>query len=257
MSGITLPTKKVKAESTSPNNLIIYSKPKVGKTELCAQLEDALLLDLEEGSKFVDAMKIGARTVEEIIAIGQEVKKAGNPYKYTVVDTTTALETMCVPYAEKLYAAKAVGKKWFLRNADGSLHVDSGKLQYGDILNLPNGSGYAYLREAMTKVTEYIKTWAPRTIFLAHVKDVHLEMKGVEVSAADLDLTGKIKRILSSQSDGIGYLYRKGNQNILTFATKDTVACGARPKHLRNADIVISEMKDGELITHWNEVYMD
>ena len=68
----------------------------------------------------------------------------------------------------------------------------------------------------------------------------------------------KIKRILSSQSDAIGYMYRKsGNQNILSFATKDDVACGARPQHLRNAEIVISEMTDTGLVTHWDKIYID
>jgi hypothetical protein len=73
----------------------------------------------------------------------------------------------------------------------------------------------------------------------------------------DLDLTGKIKRIVSSQSDAIGYLYRKGNQNILTFKTKDDVACGARPVHLRNQDIVVSELVEGEFVAHWSKVYID
>ena len=117
---------------------------------------------------------------------------------------------------------------------------------------------YAYLREAVTKVIEFVKTLAPRIILVCHVKDVLLEKAGAEFTAADLDLTGKIKRILSSQSDAIGYMYRKnGNQNILSFATKDDVACGARPQHLRNAEIVISEMTDKGLVTHWDKVYID
>ena len=73
----------------------------------------------------------------------------------------------------------------------------------------------------------------------------------------DLDLTGKIKRIVSSQSDAIGYLYRKGNENVLTFKTKDDVACGARPMHLRNQEIVLSEMTDEEFKTNWNLIYID
>jgi hypothetical protein len=73
----------------------------------------------------------------------------------------------------------------------------------------------------------------------------------------DLDLTGKIKRIVSSQSDAIGYLYRKGNQNILTFKTKDDVACGARPTHLRNQEIVVSELTEEGFKSHWDKVYID
>jgi len=62
---------------------------------------------------------------------------------------------------------------------------------------------------------------------------------------------------MTSQSDAVGYLYRKGNTNILSFATNDSVACGARPAHLRNKEIVLSELKDDNFTTHWDKVYID
>lgn len=258
MAEIKLPTQKVKAAHQSPKNLIIFSKPKVGKTELLAQLPGCLLLDLEGGSDFVDAMKLQVTSVEEIKAIGEQIKAHTEehgkaPYKYIAVDTVTALETICIPYAEILYAKTSQGKHWF----KGKPNQKSGKAQYGNILNLPNGAGYAYLRQAMTNMTEYLKSLAPRIILVGHVKDVLLEKDGGEFTSSDLDLTGKIKRIMSSQSDAIGYLFRKKNQNILSFKTTDEVSCGARPDHLRNAEIVVSEMTDEGLVTHWDKIYID
>jgi len=259
MSEITLPTQKIKAAHQSPKNLIIFSKPKVGKTELLAQLPGCLLLDLEGGSDFVDAMKLQATSVEQIKAIGEQIKKhiaetGEAPYKYIAVDTVTALENMCIPYAEILYSKTSQGQYWFKPKTAGT---KSGKSQYGNILNLSNGGGYSYLRQAMTNMIEYLKGLAPRIILVGHVKDVLLEKAGGEFTSADLDLTGKIKRIMSSQSDAIGYLYRKGNENILSFKTTDEVSCGARPDHLRNAEIVVSEMTDKGLITHWDKIYID
>lgn len=257
MAEIKLPTQKVKAAHQSPKNLIMFSKPKVGKTELLAGLEGCLILDLEKGSDYVDAMKIQANSVEEIKAIGEEIKKAGHPYQYIAVDTITALEQICVPYAEILYAKTSMGKNWFKKTKEGKLAKESGKATYGNILNLPNGAGYSYLRQAMTNIIEYIKTLAPRIILVGHIKDVLLEKSGGEFTSSDLDLTGKIKRIVSSQSDAIGYLFRKGNQNILSFKTTDEVSCGARPDHLRNAEVVVSEMTDKGLVTHWDKIYID
>lgn len=40
-----LPTAPVKAVRQSPKNLIIFAKPKVGKTSLLAQLPNCLILD--------------------------------------------------------------------------------------------------------------------------------------------------------------------------------------------------------------------
>jgi energy-coupling factor transporter ATP-binding protein EcfA2 len=248
MSEIVLPMTKVSAETKSPKNLIIFSKPKVGKTTLLSQLENCLILDLEEGSDYVDAIKLKARSIDDIRAIGKAIKEAGYPYKYVAVDTITALEEMCIPFAEDLYSKSSMGKNWFT----------DGKPKYGSILNMPNGAGYPWLREAFTKVVDYLKTWAPRIILVGHVKDVVLDKNGSEFNALDLDLTGKLKRITSSQSDAIGYLFRKGNKNILSFKTTDEISCGARPEHLRNKEVVLSELIDEEtLTTFWENVYID
>jgi energy-coupling factor transporter ATP-binding protein EcfA2 len=245
---IKLPTAKVAAEVSSPRNLIIFSKPKTGKTTLLSQLDNCLILDLEKGSKYVDALKIEASSVEEIKHIGKAIKEAGHPYSYVAVDTITALEEMCIPYAEELYMKTPMGKNW----------LTDGKPKYSTILSLPNGAGYPYLREAFTKVVNYIQTWAPRTILVGHVKDTVLEKNGSEFNSLDLDLTGKLKRITASNSDSIGYLYRKGKKNILSFKTSDEIACGARPKHLRDEEIVLSELtEEGDVITHWDKIYID
>jgi stage III sporulation protein SpoIIIAA len=89
---IKLPTSKVPAEASSPRNLIIFSKPKTGKTTLLSQLDNCLILDLEKGSKYLEALKVEANSIEEIKHIGKAIKEAGNPYTYIAVDTITALE---------------------------------------------------------------------------------------------------------------------------------------------------------------------
>jgi len=254
---IVLPVQKIKAAHKSPNNLIIFAKPKVGKTALLAELPNCLILDTENGSDYVDALKLKVKNVEDIQAIGKEIKANDYPYAYVAVDTVTALETLCIPYGEILYSRTPMGKNWFKKGKDGKLTKESGKIVYGNILNLPNGAGYTYLRQAVTKIVEYIKTLAPRMILIGHIKDTLLEKAGAEFTSSDLDLTGKIKRIISSQSDAIGYMYRKGNKNILSFKTTDEVSCGARPEHLRNAEIVISEMTEKGFVTHWDNVYID
>ena len=99
---------------------------------------------------------------------------------------------------------------------------------------------------------------APFVIFVGHVKDTQLEKSGGTFNAMDLDLTGKLKRITTSNSDAIGYLYRKGDKNILSFKTNDEISCGARPEHLRNQEVVISEVdENGNYVSHWDKVFID
>ncbi len=253
MTKIVLPKGKTEAKRKNPKNLIVFSLPKVGKTELFAALKDSLIIDLEEGSDFIDVCAIKATTVEEIIAIGKQIDADGNPYKYLIVDTATSLEELCWPYAEQIYSGTPQGANWFVKDTGG-------KAKYGKLIHLPKGNGYNFLREAMVKVLEFLKKKAPNFILSVHVKSVSLEKNGAEITINDLDVTGKLKRILAAQADGVGYLYRKKpNQNHLSFiTTEDFVVRGARPTHLSNVDMLISEKtEDGELITHWDKVYLD
>lgn len=237
--GIVLPTKKVKADRINPKRLIIYSKPKTGKTSAFAGLEGNLIIDLENGADYVEAIKVKANNLQELKEIGKAIKEAGYPYKYVTIDTVTALEDMVMPLAINLYKQTPMGKNYS-----------------GDsILTLPNGAGYLYVRQAFFQVLDFIDTLAPQIILSGHIKDKQVDDKGEMVMSANIDLTGKIKSLICANADAIGYMFRKGEQTILSFKTNEEVTCGARPEHLRNEEIVISEMVNGELITHWEKVY--
>ena len=245
-----LPKAKIPALYKSPRKILIYSAPKVGKTTAGSMLENALILDLERGSDFVDALKVTINSVADIRAYGEEILKQGRPYRYGIIDTTTKLEDIVLPMAAKLYKDTPMGKNW-------------GKLPDGkddpsaSILALPNGGGYLYLREAYNTVSAYIDTLFERQIYFGHLKDKVLERNGKEVSAKDIDLTGKIRNIACANADAVGYMYREGNQTIISFKTTQDVICGARPEHLRNQEIVILEQIDGKFISHWDRIYID
>jgi hypothetical protein len=238
---IILPTSKVKAERQNPKRMVIYSKPKTGKTTAYAGLENNLILDLENGSDYVDAMKIKISSLQELLDTGKAIKAAGNPYKFITIDTVTALEDMIQPLAIKLYRATSMGK-----NYDGD-----------NVTSLPNGAGYLYIRQAFFQVLDFIDTLAPHIILSGHIKDKVVDDKGEMVMSANIDLTGKIKSLICANADAIGYMYRKGNKTILNFKTNEEVTCGARPEHLRNEEIVVTEMQEnGELEFHWEKIFI-
>jgi hypothetical protein len=237
---IVLPTKKVKAERVNPKRIVIYSKPKTGKTTAYAGLDGNLIIDLENGSDYVEAIKLKAESLQELKEIGKAIKDAGFPYKFVTIDTVTALEDMVMPLAVSLYRQTAMGK-----NYDGD-----------NVTTLANGAGYLYIRQAFFQVLDFIDKLAPTIILSGHIKDKVVDDKGEMVMSANIDLTGKIKSLICANADAIGYMYRKGNQTILSFKTNDEVTCGARPEHLRNEEIVISEMIDGVLKTSWDKVFV-
>ena len=79
---IVLPKEKLKARIENPRFLILFGKPKSGKTTLASKLDNNLIVDLEGGSEFLEALAIQARSVNDLgeiaNAIREEIKKEGN-----------------------------------------------------------------------------------------------------------------------------------------------------------------------------------
>lgn len=242
--GIILPTEIIKSKIKNPHTMVIYSSPKIGKTSMFSKLKNCLIVDLENGSDYLSALKIKVKNLEEIKELGNEILKAKKPYKYIAIDTVTELESWCIPAATKYYKEKTLVGKTFTGD---------------NVLMLPKGAGYLYLREIFQNYIRFMYTWTDNLILVGHLRDSELEKAGKAVSSKDLDLTGKLKQIACAKADAIGYLRRKEkDKNFLSFIPSSTeeINCGSRCDHLRNQDILISEMKDGELITYWDKIFI-
>ena len=236
---ITLPTEKIPAKLQNPKRLIIFSKPKRGKTTALAALDNCLIVDTENGSNYVDALKVQVNNIQDINDLCKALKAANYPYKFIALDTITMLEDVCKPLALKLYQATAAGANYT-----------------GDIVNAPNGAGWGHLRTAVEMVIDKIEACTENLILVCHCRDAAIDKS--ELTIKQIDLAGKLGRILAAKADAIGLLDRDEDSNtILSFDTSDKFTeCGARPEHLRNKVITLGEMKDdGTIEFHWERVY--
>lgn len=242
---IVLPTNKVPATSTNPHFLIIYGRPKSGKTSSLAQLEGNLIIDLEGGSTFIDALAVQARDVNTLGEIARAIRAKNSEvghsfYKRITIDNATRLEEICLPYAATLYRQTPVAKNW----------------KGTDVRTLPNGSGYFYIRQAVRKVIDMFRDLCDEFILVGHVKDVQVDQNGEELSEMALDLVGKLSSIICGEADAVGYLYRKGNETHISFKGGDGTIKEARAPHLRGKDIVIAKGNDdGTITTDWKQIY--
>jgi len=235
INNMELPTTKVKASRKSPKNMIIYGAPKIGKTTVLSQLDDCLIIDLEDGSDMVDALKVKAHSLKDLQAIGTEIIKQGRPYKYIAIDTISKLEEWCEAHGKQIYMRTPMGKNFDTKNPGMS------------ILALPNGAGYLYLRMAYKEWLDKLNKLADHIILVGHLKDKMLEKKGKEVAVKDLDLTGKIKQITCANADAVGYIYREGDETMVSFDSLDDIVAGSRCEHLKGKTMPMN----------WSKIFID
>lgn len=217
---IVLPKEKVKAKIENPRFLIIFGKPKAGKTTLASRLDNNLIVDLEGGSEFLEALAVQARSVKDLgdiaTAIREEIKQTGKkPYKYITLDNASRLEEICLSYAAQLYRATPMGKNY------------SGN----DVRTLPNGSGYMYLQQAVRKVIDMFRDLCDNFILIGHTRDKLINKEGEELSEMSLDLVGKLANIICGEADAVGYVYRKRNETHISFEGGDNSVREARAPH--------------------------
>ena len=243
---ITLPTQKVPATSTNPQYLVLYGLPKAGKTSAVAQLQNNLIIDLEGGSKFIDALAVQARTITDLGEIAQAIRAKNeevghNFYKHITIDNATRLEDICMSYACTLYRKTELGKNW----------------KGDDVTTLARGAGYKYLRDAVKKVIDMFKDLCDEFILIGHVKDSITDKDGEEVNAKEIDLVGKLGKIICGMADAVGYVYRKENETHISFRSGgDGTIMEARARHIAGKDIVIATGNpDGSITTYWDRVY--
>ena len=123
---MALPTIKSKVKSLDPQNLIIFSNPKAGKSSSLAQLPNTLILDLEDGYKYLGGCYVQPiKYVQDLYDTAKALRTEQHNFKFVAIDTVTKLEDLALTLAKKLYQETPMG-----RNFEGD-----------NVLKLPNGAG--------------------------------------------------------------------------------------------------------------------
>jgi hypothetical protein len=252
---MALPQKKVKATRVNPRKLIIFSQPKNGKTSCLAELEDNLIIDLERGTGFVEALKIDViaeaeaqgvlpldilkSTIKELNEVKAKIGK--NPYKRITIDTVSLLEEMVLPMANDLYRNTSLGANWM----------------GNDVRKLAQGAGYSFLQSALFFVINQFERVCDTLILSGHVRRKDIKTEDSDIDEKSLSLTGKTSLLVSADADAIAFLYREDNKTILNFAPSTSALVGSRCSHLRDKQITIAESDENGVITvNWDQVFL-
>jgi len=186
---IPKPGSVTKPDHQNPRELLIFAQTKTGKTSLIESLPNHLLIDTEAGSNFISATKLdildiaaseGKKPYEILAQIANEIKavneKKGKVYDYIAIDTVTSLEYMAKELAAEMYRESPMGKTW----------------KGDDITTLPMGAGYGWVRMAFDRLLSPFKILPNKALILfGHVKNASINKEGKDISAKDINLTGK------------------------------------------------------------------
>ena len=218
--------KKVKRKvvSTNPSVLLLYGAPKVGKTTMLSQLDDCLIIDTERGSRMIEGYISEVNTRDELIETLLELKENKDvKYKYVALDTIDKI----AEWAEKRVCE------------------EEGVRAIGD---LAFGKGYGMVRDKVTQTIEAFKEVTEHLIIIGHRKVAYAVTDGSTIVVPEsIDLTGKLKNVIMSGADAIGYVYRDEDELMVSFKANDAIEAGSRCPHL----------KGQELKFEWKNIYKE
>ena len=215
---------KRKVVSTNPSVLLLYGAPKVGKTTMLSQLNDCLIVDTEKGSRMLEGYISEVNTRDELIDTLIELKESKDvKYKYVALDTIDKIT------------------EWAERRVCEEENVRA-------IGDLAFGKGYGMVREKVVQTVEAFRNVTEHLIIIGHRKVAYAVTDGSTIVIPEsLDLTGKLKNVIMSGADAIGYVYRNEDELMVSFKANDAIEAGSRCPHLKG-----KEMK-----FEWKNIYKE
>lgn len=250
---IVLPTSPRKASAEVPRHMVIYGKPKSGKTTAVSLLKNALIIDVEDGSAFINGMilnppeGVGPYTRYMWLKnLAKKLKAEGKPYDFVILDTLSQMDVESEWVGTRRFMSSIAGKN-FNRKLDDKQQViyENGKAvelkpddpDYESVHSMGKGYGYRYSRDAMFDLIDELKDSAKIcTIFICHVADKMLgEKNGEIVMTKDLALTGKVRDWVPRTLDCIANVWNEEGQFMISFQGNEDKIGGMRGAgHLKN-----------------------
>lgn len=277
----------------SPENLIIVSFPKTGKTLSMVNKPNFLIGDSEKGTKYFKPknyvnlltfegneefvkLKSGTYVPAGVFQTVDELNKANRMKEYW--ELNQRLEDAVEADQEAIYNdllahIQAMPFPIFVIDTITSfqeLNLKASLKEYNDrfpakpktdITKADDYGGVAYIRSNFAGIKAFIENnSAPFKIWNGHIKEKKKILKKAqdEVSAVDIALSGVLPTMFTSKADAVCTFNRDEKGCYLDFQKKEESDMGSRPFHLSNKLIKIAEpLKKDEMYpaTHWDLVY--
>ena len=258
----------------NPQLLVVYGQPKVGKSEAVGQLPGCLTLILrghsadhlsgnymdipvlcEQGAfgKFpAGDQKARDRFIcDAYLAVLEDAYQraaAGKPIaEYLAHDDLGVIEDWVFDLALRAFLATPVGKT----------KLGEGLARVTDLPGQAGSPGWAFVWEEFDRMLWRIRRASHKSVVIAHMKDKVVNKETGEVADTDIDLSGKMRKILLREASATGFMFRDRASNlVVSFKSATNVNVGAWCRHLVGQEVMLGKL-DGERRTvyDWSTIY--
>lgn len=201
-------TKTKIATDISQGNVLIYGKPKVGKTTFITNVPNYLLAATEKGYNYLEVIKQDITCWQDFLKLALALSTQEHKYKTLVVDTADWLYKYCEQYT-----------------------MTKHKVEHPS--DLGYGKGFALVRDEFTRVINKVNMNGMNFIFTSHAKEKTEKTKTGEWTVMGTSLGGTAETFIAGLCDIVLYFYISddGQRLMRTKPTKYILA-GDRSKAL-------------------------
>lgn len=178
---MALPTEKSKPESSLDKQVIlIYGRPKIGKTTFCSQFDKALFLATEP-IKLKEVYKVNINSWRLFLETCGEISQGKHDFKNIVIDTVDNLIILCQQYICEE------------NNVD---HISE----------LPHGKGWSMVTTELTRPLIKLGALPYGIVLVSHCEQEEVETKTKKYNRFTIDIGGKNKNVVLNMANIILFM---------------------------------------------------
>ena len=173
--------KQVRKTELHQQKILVYGRPKIGKSTFCSFFPNTLFLATEPGLNWLDVASVNITSWEKFLDTCAEIAKGSHPYKTIIIDTLDGLKKLCDDWVCRSKEIDEIGnyKKF------GAYHITTSEMS--------------------TKIMK-LSLLPYGLVCVSHVKDVEVETKTKKYNRQTVDLSGGISRELLKLFDIILFM---------------------------------------------------
>lgn len=164
------------------SNVLLYGKPKVGKSTLASQIPNSIFAATEKGYNFLQVRPKDINKWEDFLELGQALCTQKHTFKTVVVDTCDILYKLCEKYV-----------------------MDKHQVNHPSDLGF--GKGFSLVRDEFSRVVNKINMAGFGFVFISHAKEKTEKTKTGEWTVMGTSLSGSPETFVAGLCDIILYCY--------------------------------------------------